>query len=78
MKSFTDRTQKLLKARRRQTDERIRIAVLDTGIDLDHLRIAKSKAKILGCCSWVTDNPSMGDICGHGTHIASVIMRMAP
>jgi len=78
LQSFTDRTQKLLNARRRQTDERIRIAVLDTGIDLEHPGIAVSKAEIMSCCSWVAGDPSTGDICGHGTHIASVILRMAP
>jgi Subtilase family len=77
-KSFTDRTQILLKARRGQADERVRIALLDTGIDLDHPGIAKSKARILGCRSWVAGDSSMSDTCGHGTHIASVILRMAP
>lgn len=62
----------------KQADERVRIAVLDTGIDLDHLRIAKSKARIPICNSWVASDPFVGDTCGHGTHIAFVTLRMAP
>ncbi|KAI1111129.1 hypothetical protein F5Y14DRAFT_328140 [Nemania sp. NC0429] len=78
LKSYTSRTQTLLEARRRQGDPRVRIAVLDTGIDLEHPKLSRSKARIMDCRSWVADDPSIGDVCGHGTHIASVLLKMAP
>jgi subtilisin family serine protease len=76
--TYVKRTQAVLKARCSKDDERVRIAVLDTGIDLDHPIIAKCKTSIVECRSWVVDDTSISDVCGHGTHIASVLLKLAP
>ncbi|RDW57735.1 hypothetical protein BP5796_12536 [Coleophoma crateriformis] len=75
---YAKRTQPVLKARRNNDYKRIRIAVLDTGIDLDHPIIAKCKIRIANCRSWVVDDASVSDTHGHGTHIASVLLKLAP
>ncbi|RDW58779.1 hypothetical protein BP6252_13255 [Coleophoma cylindrospora] len=75
---YAKRTQPVLKARRNKDYKLVRIAVLDTGIDLDHPIIAKCKARIANCRSWVVDDASVSDTHGHGTHIASVLLKLAP
>ncbi|KAH7303436.1 peptidase S8/S53 domain-containing protein [Rhexocercosporidium sp. MPI-PUGE-AT-0058] len=76
--TYLKRTQTVLKARRSKDDKRVRIAVLDTGIDLNHPAITKCRTSIVEYHSWVVDDTSISDVCGHGTHIASVLLKLAP
>jgi subtilisin family serine protease len=74
----------------------VKIAILDTGIDLDHPDFNKrakrrskvaaeqlpektQKERIMGCKNF-TDGPEddVTDDVGHGTHIAGLIMAIAP
>lgn len=72
--------------------KRVKIAVLDTGIDEDQLGIDRRREAIKekrqetnpavdgdpikALRSFV--GPSVLDTCGHGTHIAEILMRLAP
>lgn len=64
---------------------RVRIAIIDTGIDMGHVDIqaAAVNGQIAKVCDWVdgregVEDENIGDASGHGTHIASVILNMAP
>jgi hypothetical protein len=57
---------------------RIKIAVLDTGVDTSHnfIRGAKKRIKVLP--SYAKDDSSTEDSCGHGTHVAKLLLTVAP
>lgn len=64
---------------------RVRVAVIDTGIDMGHIAIqaAVENGQIARVCDWVDgregiEDEKIGDSEGHGTYIASVILDMAP
>lgn len=73
---------------------RVRIAVLDTGINTDDLRIwldrvsatrrkqrcpKEERCSIKAIKSFTGDDTdSEADSCGHGTHVASILLRLAP
>jgi hypothetical protein len=64
---------------------RVRVAVIDSGIDMGHVDIqaAAVNGRIAKVCDWVdgrdgVEDEGVGDSSGHGTHIASVILDMAP
>lgn len=64
---------------------RVRVAIIDTGIDLGHvdMQAAVSDGRIAKVCDWVDgrggiEDESTGDSIGHGTHITSIILDMAP
>ncbi|RFU75778.1 hypothetical protein TARUN_6537 [Trichoderma arundinaceum] len=62
-----------------KTSERIRIAVLDTGIDMNDTMVKPAiKSRIKDMRSWVPSNDSCDDIFGHGTHVTRLLLRMAP
>ncbi|PVH72622.1 subtilisin-like protein [Cadophora sp. DSE1049] len=58
----------------------IRIAVLDTGIDLDHPSIAKPSIKTRMECKDFTGTqpPDISDKIGHGTHVADTLLKVSP
>jgi subtilisin family serine protease len=61
----------------------VRIAILDTGIDIGHPSIIgamRSKPPRIhkSMQSFVEDDGSIKDECGHGTHIAALLSRVAP
>lgn len=59
----------------------MKIAVLDTGVDLKHTVImtAIQMKQIQKCMqSFVKNDKSVQDECGHGTHIASLLADIAP
>ena len=59
----------------------MKIAILDTGIDISHPSIIgaiKSKRIQENMQSFVENDESVKDECGHGTHIASLLSRVAP
>lgn len=64
---------------------RVRVAIIDTGVDMGHIDIqaAAANGQIVKVCDWVdgregVEDENIGDFEGHGTHIASVILDMAP
>ncbi|KAF2797775.1 subtilisin-like protein [Melanomma pulvis-pyrius CBS 109.77] len=69
-----DNVQDRIPKRAKEKNSRIRIAVLDTGIDLKNPWIGQ-KARRIQC--WPTDQ-SCGDTDGHGTHVAYLLLRLAP
>lgn len=62
---------------------RFKVAVLDTGLDIGHPRIQASRERIIECRKWLSslDGAKMAttnDPCGHGTHITSLLLDVAP
>ena len=57
----------------------MRIAILDTGIDLNNPVISKTenKSRIIENRSFLP-NQSTQDMAGHGTHVAGLILKVAP
>jgi hypothetical protein len=60
-------------------NQRIKIAILDSGIDLSQhcLEIYNTEPKIQ-YRSWVDNNPVWTDEVGHGTHLAVLLRKIAP
>jgi hypothetical protein len=58
----------------------VKIAVLDTGIDMQHnyIKGCKKANRIKGVKSFVNDDKRIDDICGHGTHVAALLLKVAP
>jgi subtilisin family serine protease len=61
-------------------DKPVRIAVLDTGVDLAHRFIqgAKKHNRIKLIESFVEGVKGTQDLHGHGTHIAALLLEIAP
>ncbi|KAI4111719.1 MAG: hypothetical protein LQ338_008348, partial [Usnochroma carphineum] len=72
-------TQELLnKHRKENTKGRVKIAILDTGIDRNHPDYRRRwKGRIRNTRSWIGDS-AYEDSCGHGTHSAGLLMSIAP
>lgn len=73
---------KLLPDIRDSTKSRVRIAILDTGIDTTDEAIQGFEERIKGRRSWA-DNIEVGDEnvqdrFGHGTHATALLCTMAP
>jgi hypothetical protein len=62
----------------KQTPQHIRIAVLDTGVDPMDVMIKAAKSRIIDKRSWVGSPDSCDDTYGHGTHVARLLLSMAP
>ncbi|KAK1755455.1 hypothetical protein QBC47DRAFT_401624 [Echria macrotheca] len=62
---------------------RIKVAVLDTGLDIGHPRIQASRERIRDTWTWL-DAPEgkkqaePNDPCGHGTHVTGLLLDTAP
>lgn len=69
-----------MKARVKDNDIPIRIAVLDTGLDYEHPLIVKHATRIIGCRSFVTGSKGeeFQDSHGHGTHVTHLFLKTAP
>ncbi|KAH7122111.1 hypothetical protein B0J13DRAFT_566966 [Dactylonectria estremocensis] len=61
----------------RRSSRRVRVCVIDTGLDMTHPSVvaAKSDHRLKETKSWLGD---MADTYGHGTHAADLILRVAP
>lgn len=53
----------------------VRVAVIDTGIDTNHPDL---KGHVYKSWNFVSNSPSAMDDHGHGTHIAGIILKLAP
>lgn len=60
--------------------KKIRIAIIDTGIDDGDILIetALESGRIRACQGFVNDPDDHKDIHGHGTHVARLVLEMAP
>ncbi|KAI9696362.1 MAG: hypothetical protein M1820_008204, partial [Bogoriella megaspora] len=56
---------------------RIKIAILDTEIDMEHPDMKSYKQRIKGRKSWVDSGKDDEDTCGHGTHAAALVLKVA-
>ena len=59
---------------------RVKIAVLDTGVDFKHPFIdgAVKTKRIQVATSFVNNDESIQDSFGHGTHVAKLLLEVAP
>jgi hypothetical protein len=67
-------------------NERVKIAILDTGFDAQHLDIIQTRNRdddegegtdrIVKLKTWVANQVADEDSFGHGTHITALILRM--
>ena len=72
-------SQALLEPYRKDRMSRVKIAILDTGIDRTHPQIeAQWNKRIKDAKSWLDEEGGDRDSCGHGTHGASLLMKVAP
>lgn len=87
-REFNSRTQSLLAQGRKPLGKRVRIAILDTGIDLghpdfskideDHPEYGTPKSRVKECKSFVGSEGGDHDHSGHGTHSAALLLKLAP
>lgn len=59
----------------------VRIAVLDTGLDRSHTDFEAQEERIKGTKSFISDCGKTDDVfdcCGHGTHVAGLLLDFAP
>ncbi|KAF4968625.1 hypothetical protein FSARC_4000 [Fusarium sarcochroum] len=60
-------------------DSRVKIVVLDTGVDKNHLDFDAYEDRIKASVSYVGNNrKSVRDTSGHGTHVTSLLCEYAP
>ena len=59
---------------------RVKIAVIDTGFEetVPFFHSPRRRPRLKDWKDWVKDSPDPTDIAGHGTHIVSLIMTIAP
>ncbi|KAI0533752.1 hypothetical protein GGR58DRAFT_521141 [Xylaria digitata] len=63
------------RTRQAPTASSIKIALIDTGVDMSDPLIKGEQARITGR-SWVSDNPgNYHDTCGHGTHLVRLVLQ---
>jgi hypothetical protein len=65
----------IVAARRRTSAEKIRVAVLDSGVDMSHPLLAPHLSRIREVKDW-TGQP--GDRVSHGTFVAALVLSVAP
>lgn len=68
----------MLESRRRKNDNRVKIAILDTGVDAAHPLVKEHKKRIRAYKSWTDSNIADEDINGHGTHATCLLLDIAP
>ncbi|KAL8294203.1 hypothetical protein RB597_008037 [Gaeumannomyces tritici] len=57
----------------------VRVAVLDSGVDMSDPRVKGAKKRIKAMRNWTDDNPeNWEDSYGHGTHVVRQLIRVAP
>jgi subtilisin family serine protease len=75
MKDF----EKCVDASRKPWYPKVKIAVLDTGVDVTHPNISSEiQSGRIKCHNFVDNATSVNDLDGHGTHCTSLIAKFAP
>jgi subtilisin family serine protease len=71
--------EKCVDALRKPFDPRVRVAILDTGVDATHTDIAKEiqDGRII-FHDFINDSANIKDDDGHGTHCTSILAKLAP
>lgn len=72
--SWKQRFKKLVQKHSSPDTSRLKIAVLDTGINHDHMDFIDEE-RIKEIRSWTRDKKTT-DTCGHGTHIVGTILEL--
>ncbi|KAH8667352.1 peptidase S8/S53 domain-containing protein [Tricladium varicosporioides] len=77
---LTRNTHALLKPLQRNRMKRVKIAILDTGIDRQHQAFLDeaSKARIKKTEDFLDPSGKGHDVCGHGTHCLGLLRKVAP
>lgn len=62
---------------------RIKVAILDTGLDMNHINVEARVERIKDVRSWLHGSEGVqdkfgGDESGHGTHVANIFLDMSP
>ena len=73
-----ERVHPLMQRREREGDTKVKIAVLDTGIDASHPTLANYQFNDKNCRDWTNSSKGTEDTIGHGTHVAATILKVAP
>ena len=60
-----------------EKDDRVKIAILDSGIDLNENYIVMNRDRIK-YRSFVSGEEGIEDLIGHGTHTAALLLKVAP
>lgn len=62
------------------TTPRIKVAILDTGVDVAHPTIQACDDRIKAVKSWLPPDRGTdeGDVSGHGTHVTALLLDIAP
>ncbi|KAE8443372.1 hypothetical protein EG329_001930 [Mollisiaceae sp. DMI_Dod_QoI] len=82
--SLNNETQALLDPLRRARGKRVKIAILDTGIDIGHPCFAvdqageRSSRRIKNREDFLDPRGNAHDVCGHGTHCVGLLRKVAP
>lgn len=81
-------TQELVAKGRKASGKRVKIAILDTGIDLAHAHFGMlddanpdygiPRDRVKECFSFVDGQRADRDTTGHGTHAAALLLALAP
>ncbi|KAF7537671.1 hypothetical protein G7054_g3547 [Neopestalotiopsis clavispora] len=76
-KRLNNETHALLESVKGISKEQVRVAILDTGIDLED-PFLRSRISPEHCWDFVLDKRDILDKVGHGTHTASILAKTAP
>ena len=65
--------------RQKDTDVPVTVTIVDTGLDCHHplLRDFLERGQI-ECKSFIEGVSNDEDVCGHGTHVAHLVLKVAP
>lgn len=76
--NVSTRVHPVLERRSFSDDEKVRVAILDTGIDASHSVFSGCAFDENNCHDWTNSNDPTVDIVGHGTHSAALVLKVAP
>ena len=71
------RVHPLLDSRRKDNDEKVKVAIIDSGLDPLHPAFSLYNFGPHNYRDW-TGNSAIHDAVGHGTHAAGLVCRVAP
>ena len=82
-RKLDDKVRPLIFKCRKSDDKRIKVAVLDTGIDIGHPEIQKKLSRNKSqldpskCKVWTASPHGIADKVGHGTAVCDILLRIA-